>query len=296
MTPWKALAQVPGRLAALAGQFLVTPPRLVYHQDLTLATPNIRDDLGFGPMGVGDSQEKGSSPAATQVPGAGMLLTVTRPATATAGIPVSVGMFAVPPKPFTIDLFLVTATFRAPDGPADAGHAWAPGVGFRTGGADDLASETRGAVTLQHRAPTTGTAARLNAPGASVPPNRPPISGADFDAIYTVASPSPFTLSLLVHRSTGFSEASLIRDGAYVDSFPFTFAPSVQAASIGTLGASLAILVGDRTPASVTLLEFKVYADPRAATRERAAGLLDTARTALLRWAYRYPRPFGRLD
>jgi hypothetical protein len=287
MIPPGGLSEVPGRIISAIAQIFVGAPRLVYHYDFVNAAV-VTDSLGFGPVKVGNSGAGVSFKVPRQT-AEGLLLQVTRPSTAAA--PVSIGAFATPAKGVTNDFLLIEGTFRAGMGPANPGHIWAVGLGFKSGTEADAPGDTRAAATLQHKVdPQKGNFAHLNAVGAAVPAGRPPVEPAVYSKLVS-GTLMPFTLSLLAERSSGLGQASLTVDGAYVDSFAFGYDTGAQAMTIGAIGMSLTVAAGDQTEASVTLVDLKVYAD-LTTLRSRAEGLLDVARTVLIRAAFRYPRPF----
>ncbi len=286
MIPPGGLSELPGRVVSAIAQIFVGAPRLVYHYDF-VAGAVVTDTLGFGPVKVGDSGAGVSFKTPVQTP-QGLLLQVTRPSSAAA--PVSIGAFATPAKALTNDFLLMEATFRSGGGPADPGHVWAVGLGFKSGTEADAPGDTHAGATLQYKQdPQRGSFTHLNSVGAAGPAGRPPVSAADY-AKLTGNRLTPFTMSVLAERSSGLGQASLTVDGAYADSFAFGYAPAVQSMTIGAIGLSLTVAAGDQTEASVTLVDLKVYAG-LATLRSRAEGLLDAARTALVRAAFRYPRP-----
>ena len=211
------------------------------------------DPLGIGPMQTGNSQVPGINTSWTPQ-GGDIVLEVTRPATAGGG-PVAAGVFATPVNFATGTVFEEHATFIQPVGPHATGNIWAIGLGARTGGNNDLDSETRAAATLQVR----GTSLRLNALGAAVP-TRLDLPQDVYDEIFNPANPQPFTLELLVDRVSGAGRVSLkIDDRTFSRDFQFQAFTADSGPTIAAVGPSVAIASASGQTASVHLREFRIF-------------------------------------
>lgn len=214
------------------------------------------DHLGIGPMLTGDSQIANSDPTYTQLPGE-LLIAITHPAGVPTNVVASAGVFATPVNfgPGTVSH--LSATFRAPKGPADGG--WAVAINARTGGRNDLSSETRLNVTLR-MAP--GGVLKLNVPFGATVPTATVVPTVMRDLIFSAVSPKPFTLELSIDRITGTGKALLTVDNYQV---PLTFMlstfPAIGGPTISAMGAGVA---ANSTPpgqiVSVHLREFRIYA------------------------------------
>lgn len=219
------------------------------------------DLLGVGALQPGFTLAS-SSPTIT-LSSEGATIGITRPLDPTLVGPVGAGVFATPVNFGQGSIFAAQATFLAPIGPHNVGDVWAAAVGARTGDQDDLATETRLAATFQVR----GSGARLNVPGASVPVNQPNIDQAIYDSIFDPLNPQPFTLYLLVDRTTGGGTARLTV-GSYATSVNFLMA-DFQASSgpaITAVGPSIAINNPPGQSAKITVRDFSIFALPEPNT------------------------------
>ncbi len=256
---------------------------LEYHVDFTQGTLNPVLDLpGIGPMKLGSTNTSGSNPSWTFENG-GLTLGLTQPAT---GDLVSAGVFATGVDFGPGSILGLRATFVAPTGPHADGTIWAVAVGARTGGGDDLATEVRGAATLQSR----GSTARMNAVDISVPPPPVPLAPDVFNSIYSPTGPTPFTLDLIVDRVSGTGYESLYVGDDVIFSRNFTFADfrADGGPSITAVGPSIAIASAPGQSASVRLLDFQVYSTP-----DSAEGILPIAGLFLFcarRWRGKTPQ------
>ena len=211
------------------------------------------DSLGVGALQSGFSLA--SSNPTFSFSSEGVTIGLTRPTDPTLVGPVGAGLFATPVSFGQGSIFALQATFVAPIGPHNVGDVWAAAVGARTGDQDDLAAETRLAATFQVR----GGAARLNVPGAAVPVNQPNIAQPIYDSIFDAINPQPFTLYLLVDRTTGGGTATLTV-GSFVTSVNFLMA-DFRASSgppITAVGPSLAINNPAGQSATVTVRDFRI--------------------------------------
>ena len=121
------------------------------------------DHLGAGPMEVGDTLIPGSNPTFVPLPGE-IQIGITRPVDLSPDLIVAQNVFATKLNfgPGTVSR--MRTTFRAPIGPIPGG-GFAIGIVAKVGGKDDLATETRIAVTVNVR---PGFLVRLNVPFGAV--------------------------------------------------------------------------------------------------------------------------------
>jgi hypothetical protein len=259
------LASMPVRAAQPADQL-----RLGYLATFANGSFNpVIDQVGFGPMQTGDSQVPDIDASWTPQ-GAEMVLEVTRPATATGG-PVAVGVFATPVNFGPGTVFEEHATYIKPAGPHQTGNIWAATVEARTGGNEDLDSETRIAATLQVR----GTALRLNALGAAVP-TRIDLPQDVYDEIFSPTDPQPFTLELLVDRVSGSGRVSLkIDDRIFSRDANFPAFAANSGSVITAVGPTLAIASASGQTASVHLREFRMFLPSSGSSASATASCPD---------------------
>jgi hypothetical protein len=213
------------------------------------------DKLGFGALKEGSAQP--GNLYAKWTPGNGAVeLQVTKPDAASDLV--SAGLFATGDN---VDfgqgsILDVQATFVRPAGPQHDGVLWAATIQARTGGTADLGTETRAAVTFQVRGP----AARMNVRGieGSAKVEIPPPT---YDAIFSVTDPQPFTLELLIDRTSGTGTATF-RCGGTVLPKDVTFSAfkANSGPDISAVGATLAIDTADNETASVQVREFRISA------------------------------------
>ena len=186
----------------------------------------------------------------------GITIGLTRPTVPTIVGPVGAGLFVTPVSFGQGSVFALQATFVAPNGPHNIGDVWAATVGARTGDQDDLDIETRVAATFQVRA----DGARLNVVGATAPANQSNIPQSVYDSIFNAINPQPFTLYLLVNRTTGSGTASLTV-GSFSTSVNFLMASfqSSVGPTITAVGPSLAISNPPGQSAYVTVRDFLIF-------------------------------------
>lgn len=210
------------------------------------------DKLHFGPLLKGDAEVPYSHPLVSPKEGA-IELKVTKPNAASDLV--SVGVFATGPNvsfgPGSI--FEIQATFIKPSGPHNPGTVWAAAVSARTGNNRDLAAEKRANVTLQSR----GTGCRMNVLVVDQPA-RQDLEPSICDLIFG-ANPQPFTLDLIVDRTTDVSTATLKVGGhVFPKTVAFTFFKKDSGPPITAVGPALAINTADNQTASVLVREFRV--------------------------------------
>lgn len=169
----------------------------------------------------------------------------------------SVGLFSTGLSFGPGSFFSARATFVRPNGPF-GGKSWAVALNARTGGKDDLGTETRLNMTVRFK----GGAATLNAFEAGDPRGSVPIPTSTYNAI--VNSSQPFTLELMVSRITGKGAAVLTTAGAdplYLKFALSTFG-SASGPTISAVGPALANCCAAGKTASVELTDFQILAHP----------------------------------
>jgi hypothetical protein len=211
------------------------------------------DKLQLGALQRGEAGVLGSNPTWTPQDGA-IELKVTKPDAASDLV--SAGLFATGQNvhfgPGSV--LDIKATFIRPAGPLEEGVLWAAAIQARTGGTADLGTEKRAAVTFQVRGPT----ARMNVRGI-VGKAQEEIPQSTYDAIFSAIDPQPFTLELIIDRTTG-DGAATFRAGDVVRSRNVTFADFKRDSGpvITAIGSALAIDTADNETASVQVREFRI--------------------------------------
>lgn len=212
------------------------------------------DKLHFGALVKGDAEATDSDPLVTPKEGV-IELKVTKPNAASDLV--SVGVFATGP---TVSfgqgsIFEIQATFIKPIGPHDPGTVWAAALSARTGNNRDLAAEKRANVTLQSR----GTGCRMNVLVVDTPA-RQDLEPSICEMIFG-AHPQPFTLDLVVDRTSDMSTATLKVGGhVFPKTVSFTDFKKNSGPPITAVGPALAIATADHKTASVLVREFRVLA------------------------------------
>lgn len=169
----------------------------------------------------------------------------------------SVGLFSTGLSFGPGTFFSARATFMAPKGPF-GGKAWAVALNARTGGKQDLGTETRLNTTLRFK----GDAATLNAFEAGVARGSTPVPMGTYNSI--VGSSRPFTLELMVSRITGKGAAILTTPGAaplYLTFGLSTFG-STSGPAISAVGPALANCCAAGKNASVQVTAFQILVHP----------------------------------
>jgi hypothetical protein len=234
---------------------------LIYHASFDDGTLNpTLDAWGYGPVRVGDGEIAGTNPIAV-LENQELTLGITHPASLTGLANVSATVTPVSFGPGSI--FGMRAVYAVPAGPHAAGDVWAVVLGARTGGVDDIATNTRVAATLQVR----GNTARLNFPGSTPGANLPNVPQDVYDALFPAMpdpnAPATFTLDLVVDRITGASSGTLyVGDFVLSDTVAFGAFGPTGGLTIADIGPALAIQTGPGESASVRLLDFEVFGEP----------------------------------
>ena len=218
------------------------------------------DRLHLGALKKGDSQIANSYPTWNAAPGE-VVMKITRPAGVPSTVAVSAGVFAQPVSFAAGSRLRLSATFVAPSGPLDIG-GWAVAVSARTGGQNDLPTDTRATVTLQSR---PNGIARLNVPFGSTAPTSVFLTAAVHKLIFG-AHPKPFTIELSIDRVTGKGEASLKVENRVLSAgfnlSDFSAAPGSPV--ITAVGAAVANANAPGATVSVHLRDFRIYTDMHA--------------------------------
>jgi hypothetical protein len=215
------------------------------------------DQLGAGAMQPGDTLIPNSNPTFAALPGE-IMIGITRPADLSPDLIVAQSVWATPVNFGPSSVSRISATFRAPVGPIPSG-GFAIGIVAKTGGKDDLADDTRIAVTINVR---PGFLVRLNVPFGAVETTNTVLSQKIKDDIF--GSPGkPFTLEMTVDRVHGTGTAKLIV-GDHVVSLPFTLSDFLADSGpvITAMGAGIAVNAnGPGQTASVHVRDFRIYAN-----------------------------------
>jgi hypothetical protein len=213
------------------------------------------DHLGVGPMQLGSSLIANSNPTFAQLPGE-LFMSVTRPVGLPASLFVSAGAFATPVDFGPGSISRASATFRAPIGPLAAG-GWAVAVIARTGGQNNLNSDTLVVATLNMR---PGGVLRLNVPFGATTSTFVVLPMSVRDEIFSAVSPRPFTIDLAIDRLTGAAKAELTVENN-VFSLPFVLAAfrANGGPTITAMGAAIANANAAGQTVSVHLRDFRIY-------------------------------------
>lgn len=242
------------------------------------------DVFGIGPLQCGYSELNNPYYPEPQLVDGELVLGVTLPAAAT-GVTlqdVTAGVFATrTPPPLTIARislgeferplpfdtqapFLLQGTYVAPSGPSD--KVWAVGILARTGGVEDLTTNTQVIATLQFNSQSPRTA-RLNVPAGATshqPVHLPP---PQYDAVRPFrrenpVPPVPFTLGLFVDRISNTGAAYLTVEGYPTLSTNFLlkdFLPS-SGPAITAVGTVIANRSANDETVTVRVQDFGIYA------------------------------------
>jgi hypothetical protein len=213
-----------------------------------------------GPMLTSSTLGSNSNPTFSSLPGE-LFIGVTRPVGTATGVVASAVVSATPVDFGPGSISRVSATFRAPLGPLVSG-GWAVQVYARTGGQDDLSTQTRVSATLRVQ---PGGEFRLNVPQI--------VSGVTsttfmvlpveiLDDIFSTMSPTkPFTLDLSIDRTAGTGEAKLtVENRVFRLPFVLTVFPVNDEPTITAMGAAVAMNGSSGQTVTVHLREFRIYA------------------------------------
>ena len=214
------------------------------------------DQLGVGPMQAGDTGIAGSNPTIEKRPGE-IFISITRPVDLSPDLIPAMGVWATPVNFGPGSVSRIRATYIAPVGPLPGG-GFAIGINAKTGGKDDLTTDTRIAVTINVR---PGFLVRLSVPFGATQQTAMVLPQAVKDAMFSTADPQPFTLELTMDRVKGEGSAKLTV-GDDVFTLPFILADfsADSGPSITAVGPGLA--VNPNAPgqtASVRVRDFRIY-------------------------------------
>ena len=214
------------------------------------------DTLNVGPMVPGDPLIPDTNPTVSPLPGE-VLLSVHRPLGLSPDLFPSESLWTVPVNFGPGSIVRISATFIRPVGPLPGG-GFAIGLNARTGAKDDLASETRIAVTVNVR---PDFFVRFGAPFGTNDEARVVLTDSAKNAIFSTTNPQPFTIDLLIDRIHGTATSKLTVIGQ-VFTVPFVLSDFLADSGpvITALGPGIA--VNSNAPgqtASVHVREFRVY-------------------------------------
>lgn len=215
------------------------------------------DKLNAGPMVPGDPLIPDSNPTVSAAPG-GIEVSIYRPLGLSSDQIPSESVFA-PVEFGPGSISHIRATFIAPVGPYATTGGFAIGLGARTGGNDDLASETKVFATVNVR---PNQVVRFQVPFGSVEPRNTPLPQAVKDAIFSTTDPQPFTIELTIDRKLGKGTAKLMVIDQVFALEQFTLADFVAdgGPTITRVGPGIAVNSnGPGQTASVRVREFRIY-------------------------------------
>jgi hypothetical protein len=214
------------------------------------------DKLGAGPMVPGDPLIPGSNPTVSAAPG-GVEVSIHRPVgLSPADIP-SESIFA--PVDFGPgSVVRISATFIAPVGPYATTGGFAIGLGARTGGKDDLATETRVFATVNVR---PNQVVRFQVPFGSVETRNTVLPQVVKDAIFSTTDPQPFTIEMTIDRKLGKATVKLmVIDQVFPLEFTLADFLADGGPSITAVGPGIAVNSnGPGQTASVRVREFRIH-------------------------------------
>ena len=219
------------------------------------------DKLNAGPMFASDPLIPDSNPTVSEVPG-GIKVSIHRPIGLSPDLIPSESIFA-PVNFGPGSLVRIRTTFIAPVGPYATTGGFAIGVGARTGGKDDLTTETRVFATVNAR---PNQLVRFQIPFGSVEPRNVVLPQAVKDAIYSTTDPQPFTIELTIDRKLGTGTAKLtVIDQVFSLSFTLSEFLADGGPTITAVGPGIAVNAnGPGQTASVRVREFRIYEEGRS--------------------------------
>lgn len=214
------------------------------------------DQLNVGPMLPGDPGVPNSNPTFQPVPG-GIRIGISRPADLPPDVIPANGLWATPVNFGPGSVSRIRATYIAPLGPLPGG-GFAIGINAKTGGKDDLATDTRIAVTVNVR---PGFLVKFQVPFGSVETTNVVLPQSAKDAIYSTTDPQPFTIDLTIDRTNGKATAKLIvADQVYTLNFTLADFRADGGPAITAVGPGLAVNANaPGQTASVVVRDFRIY-------------------------------------
>lgn len=217
------------------------------------------DKLGIGPMVAGDPLIPDSNPTVSALPGE-VLVSIHRPLGLSPDDIPSESIFATGLNSGAGSVLRIRSTFIAPVGPYATTGGFAIGLGARTGGKDDLASETRVFATVNVR---PNQLVRFQVPFGAAAPTNTVLPQAVKDAIFSTTDPQPFTIELTIDRKTGTATAKLmVIDQVFA--LHFTLSDFLAESGPTITAAGPGIAVNSNAPgetASVRIRDFRIDTD-----------------------------------
>lgn len=214
------------------------------------------DKLNAGPMVPGDPLIPDSDPTVSAGPGE-VIVSIHRPLGLSPDDIPSESLFT-PVNFGPGSIVRIKATFIAPVGPYATTGGFAIGLGGRTGGKDDLSTETRVFTTINVR---PNQLVRLNVPFGSAETANMVLPQDVKDAIFSTTNPQPFTLELTIDRKQAKGTAKLmVIDQVF--SLDFTLADFLADSGPVITAVGAGIAVNSNAPgqtASVHVRDFRIY-------------------------------------
>jgi hypothetical protein len=217
------------------------------------------DKLNLGPMVPGDPLIPDSNPTLTPLNGE-VVVSIHRPVGLSPDEIPSESIFAEPVNFGPGSVVRIKATFIAPVGPYATTGGFAIGLGARTGGKDDLSTETRVFATVNDR---PNQLVRFQIPFGTNDSANTVLPQAVKDAIYSTTDPQPFTIELTIDRSSnpakGTATLSVI-DQVFTLNFTLADFLTDSGPVITAVGPGIAVNSnGPGQTASVHVREFRIY-------------------------------------
>ena len=216
------------------------------------------DKLNAGPMVPGDPLIPNSEPTVSAGQG-DVVVSIHRPLSLSPDDIPSESIFT-PVNFGPGSIVRIKATFIAPVGPYATTGGFAIGLGGRTGGKDDLSTETRVFTTINVR---PNQLVKLQVPFGAVETTNMVLPQDVKDAIFSTTDPQPFTLELTIDRKLGKGTAKLmVIDQVF--SLDFTLADFLADGGpvITNVGPGIAVNSnGPGQTASVHVREFRIYTE-----------------------------------
>ncbi len=214
------------------------------------------DKLGAGPLQFGPFDVPNSNPVIEARPGE-IFLSIFRPVGLDPDVTPAAGVWATPVDFGPGSISRYRATFIAPVGPLPGG-GFAIGVNAKTGGKEDLSTDTRIAATVNVR---PGFLVRFGVPFGAAEPARVVLPDDVKNAMFSPTDPQPFTIELTVDRTNGQGTAKLLVIDQ-VFTVPFILSDFVADGGPTVTAVGPGIAVNPNAPgqtASVRVREFRIY-------------------------------------
>lgn len=245
----------------IRGAGAINPAQLTLAYETSFANASLApalDKLNVGPMVAGDPLIPDTNPTLSFAPGEAVV-SVHRPVDLSADLIAAESLFATPVSFGPGSVVRLRATYRAPVGPLPGG-GFAIGLIARTGGKDDLPTETSIAVTVNVR---PGFLVRFGAANGNVDPARVVLPDDVKNAIFSTTDPQPFTIDLTIDRVHGTAIAKLsVIDQVFTVPFVLSDFVANGGPTISAVGPGIA--VNPNAPgqtASVHIRDFRIYAN-----------------------------------